>query len=129
MFQGDSSPRLGGAVACDDVFHRMGREGAGYERGGVRDDAVEDDWYPVDGAGQDHTDDSGVLESAYRRKNTERVFGVRRVQFQCLLHYINLELQGFVVDACATARGLLRRTPCKGGDETSCRRGVTYTHV
>src|SRR5215210_4124034 len=80
ILQGDSSPRLDGAVACDDVFCRAGGEGAGYERGGVRDDAVEDDRYAVDGAGQDHTDDSSVLQSAYRRQNPDRIFRVRRVQ-------------------------------------------------
>jgi hypothetical protein len=80
MFEGDSSARLGGAVACDDVSHRMGRECAGYERCGGRDDTVEEDWYTVDGTGQDHTDDSSMLQSPYRRQGPERIFRVRGVQ-------------------------------------------------
>ena len=79
MFQSNSRPRIGGAVARYDVFCRMRRHGAGYESRGVGDDSVEDDRHAVDGAGQDHTDDSSVLQSSYRRQNPEGVFGVRRV--------------------------------------------------
>src|SRR5688500_17495469 len=129
MLQDDASPWLGGAVASDDVPRRVRCEGAGYERGRVRHYGVEDDREAVRGAGQDHTDDSSVLQTTDLRKDPERVFWVWRVQLQRLLHNVDLELEGLIVEACAAARGLFGRAICKGADETGCWRGVSDAHV
>src|ERR687893_707070 len=98
--QDDSSPWLGRAVARDYVSRR------------VRSDAA-------DGAGQDHSDDGSVLQTTDLSKNPKWVFGVWRVQLQCLFYHVDLELQGLIVDTRAPARGLLGRASRKRGDEAS----------
>jgi hypothetical protein len=70
-----------------------------------------------------------VLQTTDLRENPERVFWVWHVQLQCLLHYIEFEFQGLVVDARAAARGLLRLVSCEGGDQGRCWRGVPDAHV
>src|SRR5215207_4062024 len=86
--QDDSSPWLGRAVARDYESRRVRSDGAGHERGGVRDYAVEYDGDAVDGAGQDHSDDGSVLQTTDLRKNPKWVFGVWRVQLQCLFYHV-----------------------------------------
>src|ERR671910_703850 len=127
--QDDSSPWLGRAVARDYVSRRVRSDSAGHERGGVRDYAVEYDGDAVDGAGQDHSDDGSVLQTTDLRKNPKWVFGVWRVQLQCLFYHVDLELQSLIVDARAPARALPdpisslnRDTPppaCKGSPPAS----------
>ena len=92
MFERHRRPWLSREVPGYQITHAICRKGIGHKRRRVRDDPVEDNRNPVDGAHENKAYDSRVLQTPKRSQSAQRVVQVRFVKPQSLLDDTDLQL-------------------------------------
>ena len=122
-------PGFDAAVTREAGRGDVGGQGRRGQRGGTRDDPVQDDRDAQRGGAQDEPGQGGVLEAAERGQDAHRVGRVGAVQGQAAADDVDLPGVGGSVDPGAAAGRLGRVGAGEGADQRGRRGGVGDPHV